>query len=163
MNVLVNSFGHWLQDSPLAYVMDNSSILAVSVSIAHYLSFFLLVGTSVMVDLRILGVAGRNQGVSQFARQFLPWTWAGLCVAVITGFLEFTPDAVTFFSINWFYAKLSVVLGGALLLFVIHTNVRKWDDSSGVPLVAKLIAGISLLLWIAAILSATEVPQQANI
>jgi uncharacterized protein DUF6644 len=163
MNPMLNSFGEWLQHSSLAYVMDNSSVLAVTVSIAHYLSFFLLVGTSVMVDLRILGFAGRNQGVSQFARQFLPWTWAGLCVAVVTGFLEFTPDALTFFRINWFYAKLSVVLGGALLLLVIHTNARKWDDPAGVPLVAKLIAGISLLLWIAAILSATEVPQQANI
>ena len=163
MNGLLNSFGHWLQGSSLAYVMDNSSVLAVGVSIAHYLSFFLLVGTSVMIDLRILGVAGRSQGVSQFARQFLPWTWTGLCIAVITGFLQFTPDALTFFSINWFFAKLSVVLGGALLLFVIHTNVRKWDDVAGAPLAAKLIAGISLLLWIAAILSATEVPQQANI
>ena len=163
MNDSLNSFGLWLQHSSLADVMDNSSVLAVSVSIAHYLSFFLLVGTSVMIDLRILGLTGRKQGVSQFARQFLPWTWAALCVAVISGFLQFTPDAATFLKINWFFAKLSVVLGGALLLWVIHSNARKWDDSGSVPLAAKLIAGLSLLLWIAAILSATEVPQQANI
>ena len=163
MNPFLNSLGEWLQKSSVAYQMDNSAFLAVSVSIAHYLSFFILVGTSVMIDLRILGLAGRNQHVSQFARQFLPWTWTGLCVAVITGFLQFTPDALTFFRINWFFAKLSVVLGGALLLFVIHTNAQKWDDNADVPFVAKLIAGVSLLLWIMAILSATEVPQQANI
>lgn len=163
MNAFMTSFGHWLQNSSVANLMDNSAVLAVTVSIAHYLSFFLLVGTSVMIDLRILGLAGRSQGISQFARQFLPWTWTGLCVAVITGFLQFTPDAVTFFRIDWFYAKLAVVLGGALLLLVIHTNARKWDETVDVPFVAKLIAGVSLLLWLAAILSATEVPQQANI
>src|SRR5689334_20878005 len=113
MNGSLLAFGHWLEQSSLANLMDNSSVLAVSVSIMHYLSFFLLVGTNVIIDLRILGLTGRSQGVSPFARQFLPWTWAGLFVAVVTGFMQLTPDAATFFRINWFFAKLAVVLGGA--------------------------------------------------
>jgi len=143
--------------------MENSAPLAITISIAHYLSFFVLVGTSAMIDLRILGLAGRREGIAEFTRPLFPWTWAGLCVAVVTGTLEFVSEASVFFSIHWFYAKLAVVLSGAVLLFILQRNVSGWERRNTVPAIAKLLAALSLLLWIAAILSATEVPQQANI
>jgi len=161
MQALWMSFGHWLEHTSLANAMENYGFLAIGVSIVHYLSFFVLVGTNVMVDLRLLGLAGTKRNVTQFTEPLLPWTWTGLGLAILTGILQFTPDATTFFQIDWFYAKIAVIVAGVLALLFIQLNVRKWDQS--ISTAAKLIALASLLIWIVAILSATEVPQKANL
>ena len=163
MNPSLISFAQWLEHSSLSKVLENSAPLAVGVSIAHYLSFFILVGTSAIIDLRILGFAGRNQGVAEFTEPFFPWTWTALAVAVATGILEFFPDASIMLTIQWFYVKLLVTLVGAILLVVLQKSVPKWERLHAVHVTAKILAAASLILWIFTILSAAEVPQQANI
>lgn len=161
MQILSMSLGQWLEHNALANAMENIGFLAISVSIVHYLGFFVGVGTNVIVDLRLLGLAGTNRNVTQFTEPLLPWAWTGLGLAILTGFLQFMPDATTILQIDWFYAKLAVIVAGVLALLFIQFNVRKWDQS--ISPAARLIALASLLIWIAAILSATEVPQKANL
>src|SRR5579864_5869907 len=97
MHELLNTIGQWLEHTSVAYQMDNWAFLAILVSIVHYFSFFLLTGPTLMVDMRILGLAGRNQGAAEFTEQFFPWAWTGWGLAVFTGILQSTPDALILF------------------------------------------------------------------
>src|SRR5437016_4162491 len=121
------SIGQWLEHTSFASAIDDTPHALSVISIAHYFSFFMVIGTSVLVDLRLLGVAGRRQRAAEFAGQFLPWTWVSLAVAALSGFLMFVPDATTFLNIHFFSIKMIGLFASVAVVAVIHMNIRKWD------------------------------------
>ena len=87
--------------------------------------------------------------------------WTGFGLALLSGFLMFTPGAGEFFRTNFFLPKLVTILLGFVAVILIRRNVRKWDQSPVPPKGAKLAALISLLIWITALFTAVEVGQYA--
>jgi uncharacterized membrane protein len=148
----------WLQHATWITAIDNSVVASVLVEITHYFSFFLLVGTIVILDLRVLGVAGRRQNVTRLANQLFPLTWAGLAFASLSGFIMFAGDATTFYPNSVFHAKMLVILLAVVFSVIVQRNVRKWDKLPAIPRGAKFVAFVSLVLWIGVILAAVEVP-----
>ena len=163
MGSLVTSFGQWLEHSSLAYAMDNTAYVFTVVSVLHYFSIFVTVGTSVVVDLGLLGAAGRRHRAAALAGQLLPWMWVALVLAALTGFLMFAPDAPTFFRIGFFSWKLLGMAFSIGAVALIHCNVRKWDEAPTLPPAAKAAAVVSILLWIVTLVMALEIAQFANI
>ncbi len=84
--------------------------------------------------------------------------WTFLALALLPGFLEFSVDAGDHVPDLPFRVKLLVVLL-ALDLYSRHPaeNSRAWDHRPALPLGAKVLAVISVALWIGAILSGTEI------
>ncbi len=159
----LHSIGEWLEQTSLSKYMEDSPHLFPAVIAAHFFSLFLLVGTSVVLDLRVLGLAMRRQPVTQLAQQLFPWTWAGLGLAVASGFFMFTPSAGELVVVAYFWIKLGIILAAGVLAFLMQRNARHWDQSPSIPTVAKLLAAISMALWIGALLAAVQVAQYANV
>ena len=159
MHDWVLSFCQRLEKISWLMAIDNSPTMGPGMYIAHYFSIFLLVGTSAIVNLRILVPTGRRQNVTELAEQLFPWTWIAFSIAVVTGLIMFAPDATTFFPRIFFWIKLPVVLLAAVFTLIVQHNVRKWDQSPAIPTQAKLTAFVSLALWIGTILTALEIPQ----
>jgi len=147
-----------LQQADWVAAINNSVAASVFVELTHYFSFFLLVGTIVMVDLRILGLAGRRQTAAQLAGQLFPLMWTALGFAVLSGFILFAGDAVTFFPNPVFRAKMGIILLAVISGLLVQRNATKWEELPAAPLRAKCAAVISLALWIGAILAAVEIP-----
>src|SRR5690348_6250855 len=82
----------WLEQVRWIVALNSSATSAVIVELIHYLSFFLLVGTIVFVDLRILGVAARKQSLAAIAEQLFPLTWLGLLFVTLSGFVLFAGE-----------------------------------------------------------------------
>jgi uncharacterized membrane protein len=135
-----------------------STVGSLIVELTHYFSFFALVGMIAIVDLRVLGITDRRQTATQLADDLFPWIWTGLAFNVLSGLLMFAGAATTFCSNSVFHAKLLVILLAVIFGVIVERNVRKWDGLPTMPTGAKLLALVSLLLWIGAILSAVEVP-----
>ena len=154
------AFGNWLEKSPMAYAVVEWDLLSDFCWVGHFFSFFLVVGTSVAVDVRLLGLGARRQTASELAEQLFPWTWAGLGLATLTGFLYLTPSAWIFFRSSFFFIKLLLTFLAAVSVLLIQWNVRKWDRQSALPPLAKVMAVISLLLWISVLIAGTHVPVQ---
>src|SRR3989442_4366770 len=76
------------------------------VSVVHYSAVFFCVGTIVLLDLRILGVADRNQALSVLAGQLRAWTWIGLGAVAVSGFLLFAVEAGDFAAVIPFCLKI---------------------------------------------------------
>lgn len=147
-----------LQHAGWVTAIDNSVGASVLVELTHYFSFFLLVGTIVMVDLRILGLAERRQNPAQLAEQLFPLMGTGFGLAVLSGFILFAGDAVAFFLNPVFRAKMGIILLAVASGLLVQGNAHKWEQSPAVPLRAKCAAIVSLVLWIGAILAAVEIP-----
>jgi hypothetical protein len=79
----------WIDDSPVSLALRNSRVAVPIVETIHLLAIALGVGTIMVIDLSILGVAMRRQAVPKIARELAPWTWIGFGVALATGLLLF--------------------------------------------------------------------------
>jgi hypothetical protein len=112
----------------------------------------LLVGSTSILDLRLLGWAFRGDSASKLARRYLSWTWAGLAIQVVTGFLLFTSQATKMYGNLSFQIKMLLILLAGVNVFVFHTlayrKVATWDDAPIVPLSARCAGCFSMLLWI---------------
>src|SRR5579859_1318552 len=92
-----------VRNGAILYIYDTFSVI-------HYFSVFIMVGTTALVDLRVLGVGGQRQTVAQVAKQFTPWIWMAVVVGIVSGFFEFAPGAASFAPDHIFEIKMVVIV-----------------------------------------------------
>ena len=146
-----------LQHAGWVTTLATSRWLYGLVSVVHYSAVFFCIGTIVLLDLRILGIADRNQALSQFAGQLRPWTWIGFGSAVVCGFLLFATEAGDYAAVTPFRVKMLIIVLAASSALAKEWGVPNWDRAPVIPVTAKLLALISIVLWLGAILAGVEI------
>jgi hypothetical protein len=129
-----------------------------SVSVIHYLTMLWFIGSMAVVDLRVMGVAARKRNLSELSSQILPWAWTGMVLAIISGFFMFLTDAGDWAPDPVFHVKLIMIILSIVFAILVQRGAPKWAALPEIPTSAKVIAAIALLLWIATILTASEIP-----
>ena len=121
----------------------------------HVLAITFVVGTVVMVDLRLLGVASRGRAVTRLTKEILPWTWGGFAVALVTGGLMFSSAAVKYFDNIPFRLKFVIMMLAGANMAVFHLTTARsmahWDEHPSPPLLAKVAGALSITFWIGVI------------
>jgi uncharacterized membrane protein len=148
----------WLQDNSFIALINGTAWTAAALEIVHYFSMFILVGSMVIVDLRVLGLVGRRQDATQLADWLFPWIWASLALNVLSGFFMFAGTATSYYRNDIFYDKMIVFLLAIIANVIVQKKVGKWNQLPAMPAWAKLIAVVSIGLWIGAIIAGVEVP-----
>jgi len=151
------SFWARLEQAPWVVVYAKSVPIDSAIAALHYFSFFLVVGTITLMDLRLLGLIGWRRSVRQVARQLFPWTWTALGFAIISGFLLFTTEADDFVASKMFLFKLAVMLVGIVLAALIQRQSADLDEQAVIPGSAKFLAIVSLVIWLGVILAGAEI------
>jgi hypothetical protein len=140
----------WLETSGIAVLMRQSLWLYPIVEIVHILGLAILVGSAVLFDLRLLGLA-RGLPVSGLAAHLLRWARASLLLIVPSGLLMFTAHATEMAANPAFRLKLALIAAAALNAAVFHRSVFRtvggWDTGRPAPAPARAAALLSLLLW----------------
>ncbi|MDT8429476.1 MAG: DUF6644 family protein [Pseudomonadales bacterium] len=153
---MLNEFWLSLEYLPLAMEIGATWWFPLLESL-HVISITLLVGSILMVDLRLLGVAALSYAVSKMVRELVPWTLLAFIVAVITGLGLFITRASAHMANPAFQWKLGLLalagLNMAFFHFRSYRQVSLWDGSSTIPWQARLAGAMSLLLWSAVMLS----------
>ncbi len=147
-----------LQHNPWIISLDSSVALTTIFELCHYAGFFLLVGSIALIDLRVLGIAGRSQTPTSMAQQLFPWMWVGFIFALVSGFFMFAGDAVDFYGASFFRLKILALVVALVVGIVVQWRVPRWDRRGSISFGPKILAMISLALWVATILIALEVP-----
>jgi uncharacterized membrane protein YcfT len=129
-----------------------------SVSVIHYLTMFWFIGSMAVVDLRVMGLAAKKRSLSELADQLFPWAWTGMVLAIISGFFMFLTDAGDWAPDPVFRVKLGLIVLSIVFAVLVQRGAPKWSELPEIPVSAKVIAGIALVLWIVTILSASEIP-----
>jgi len=153
----MSHFCEALQQNSWIIALNSSVAITTFFELCHYAGFFLLVGSIALVDLRVLGIAGRGQTATAMAEQLFPWMWTGLILATVSGFLMFAGDAIDFYHASLFQTKMVVLLAALLVGIIVQWQVPRWERRGPMSLGAKSVALLSLLLWIGTILAALEV------
>lgn len=144
-----------IQGSAIAQWMRATNPAMQVVESVHVLAAVLVLGTVLIADARLVGIADGRRAFTRIGRETLPLTWAAFALAVVTGSLMFTTSAATYFANAAFQLKALALLGAGLnmALFQLLTarGIAAWD--SGAPPPAARLAGLaSLLLWAAVVL-----------
>lgn len=146
-------FCQWLDQTSVGTTIRQSLWLFPAIETIHLLGMAALVGTITVLDLRLLGWAMTQRRVSQLAARLIPWAWVGFGVQILTGFLLFSSEAVKIYGNPAFRLKMLFLLLAGLQALIFQTVVPRklpaWDDQPSLPLMAKLMGTISMLLWIA--------------
>ena len=149
--MLFTEFWIWLESRPLAEHIGFTWWFPFLESI-HVLAVGLVVGSILMVDLRLLGVTALSVPASRMTRELIPWTWGAFLLAVITGTGLFMTRASAYIENPAFQIKLiGLFLAGAnMTWFQLRTfkQVDEWDNTAGTPVAARLAGATSLFLWI---------------
>ena len=149
-----------LADSPTrewsVYLLSNVPGLPPIAQSFHILGIAAVAGSILMVDLKFLGLALPNQNVSEMIRRLLPWTWCALAVNAASGSLFVLARPLRYFHNPVAAFKFSLLLAAVALAFVVYWMNRRrhgyWEHSFERLLAARIIAGVSLALWIGVML-----------
>jgi hypothetical protein len=144
-----------IEGTALAEWMRSTVPAMQVVESTHVLAAVMVLGTVLVADLRLLGLADTRRAFTRIGRETLPLTWLAFGVAVITGSLMFTTSAETYFLNAAFRLKALALLAAginmALFQLLTARGLADWDV--GTPPRAARVAGLlSLALWAGVVL-----------
>jgi hypothetical protein len=150
---MIKQFLSDLQATPVGTAIRESTWLFPTIETTHVLCLVLVVGSIIVVDLRLLNLASRERSVRELSEEVLPWTWTAFVCAAITGSLLFSSSAVRYVGIWQFETKMCLLVLAAINMLIfqrgIYRSVDSWDRAPAVPPpAAKLAGGISLVIWV---------------
>jgi hypothetical protein len=152
-------FAQWLETTPWAIPVRTSLWLYPVVQLIHFGGLSMWLGTSVAVDLRLMGVGSRRQTAAQLNEQLFAWNWIGFAIVLIGGFLLFSSAATTFLINLAFLAKLAYLVPSALIWHIIvQLKTRTWGKNPDTPVPAKLAGVLELALWLGVVTAAVLIP-----
>jgi hypothetical protein len=113
----------------------------------HIMALGMLIGTLLIVDLRLLGFGMRRQSVAQVARTLAPWTLLSVALMIITGVLLFMSEAVRLSKSSPFLFKMIFLFCAVTLHFTLHRKAiaSSTGQASGL---GRLAATLSLMCWL---------------
>jgi hypothetical protein len=111
----------------------------------HITSFALSIGTIMLVDLRLLGLALKRASPAQLVKDTGIWTLVGLIVVIFSGLLIFSSDPLRYTYNAGFQWKMIALVVAILFNYTIHRKVAVSGASDGTQ---KLVGALSVLLWV---------------
>ena len=135
----MNPFAEWLSQTALSLAIQSHEWVIPTIQSIHILAICAFVGSVLMIALRILEWAWRDQTLSETQDRFSPWAWWALAVLLVTGLLMIVGEPPRELLAISFWIKMALV-GSAVTLQM--TLIRR-------PL--PPLAAATFLLWLCVI------------
>ena len=132
------------------WLLSSNSIWAYpTVLTLHTFGMMVLVGSALMIDLRLLGF-GRGIPLSSLERMFRVM-WGAFWLNLATGTMLFIADASKRGTQPLFLIKLALVASGITTIVLLRRRVFDGKEPLVISGAAKRLAVTSLLVWSAAV------------
>ena len=134
---MIERFLAWLGETPWSVAFLESLYMWPFVESAHVLTLGLFVGTTAMMDLRLLGIAFRKVPVTAFTGRLLPWTRIGFVIMTATGLLLFYSQPLRYYHNIFFRVKVLVLILAGVNAWIFHRGAHRsagdWDWDTRPP------------------------------
>jgi hypothetical protein len=141
----------WIEHSAVGVWMRSSSVAYPLVNVIHVFGLVLLVGSMLLLDLRLMGFV-RRFALPDVSDILTPLAVAGLLALIGSGLLLFAADAGPLLDNPLFPVKLLFIALGVVNALVFRavwgSRLSHWDQRP--PLAGRLQAAASLLTWLVA-------------
>ena len=155
MHDVLLACGRWLENTPWGVAVRGSSWMYPFIEWIHLTGLSVGMGSSLIVDLRLMGVGRWRQTASELSDGLLVWNWIGIGVALLGGFLLFSADATTYLSNTGFRLKVGILTPLALGWHVlVQKKTLAWTHVEERSAIGKWAGLIEFLLWISVVAAA---------
>jgi hypothetical protein len=151
----LDSFCTWLSLTPTSQTIQTVEWIIPAVQTVHILAVAVVIASVCMVDLRLIGLGDRAETIAAVARRFLPFVWWTLPVLLVTGATLIVAEPARALQNPIFILKMALLLAATGVTLAsqipLGRDAAYWELSSGRRRCARLIASLSIPLWVAII------------
>jgi hypothetical protein len=141
---------HALENTYLGSTIAQSAWLFPAIESIHMFGIVTVVGSTSVLDLRLMGLSFKNDSVPAVVSGTLRWALYGFTVMLVTGILMFISEASRCYSNTGFRWKMLLLalagLNALVFHFTAYRRVERWQQGT-TPFAAKLAGACSILLW----------------
>ena len=116
----------------------------------------MVMGSVLMIDLRILGWAWVDHTLQQTTNRFGPWLTSSLCLLLVTGILMVIGEPVRELVTLSFWLKMGLVALGTAIALIFQRTLRRhesrWEDALVHSPSIKALAILTFLIWVCIII-----------
>jgi hypothetical protein len=148
----VNQFAEWLSHTSFSLAIATHESIIPTIQSVHIAAIGVVLASVLMIDLRILGWAGRDQTLTETTARFGPWLFWALCVLAVSGGLMVVGEPARELLAFSFWFKMCLVAIGSALAVAFRITVRRHEDRWETSLVnrrsIKALAVVTFLIWV---------------
>ncbi len=157
MQDAIGDFISWVVTTPLSRFIQTELWVIPAVQTLHILCVALVFSAAAMVDFKLLGFAGKDQTLETLVQRFLPPAWIALGLLAITGALLIIAEPARSILAGPFQLKMALLLAVIILTVwfqrIVTSNASRWNTPSATIPAARVVAAVSLALWLAIIVA----------
>lgn len=150
----------WFEMTWIGNAMRDHFWLWPTMETLHFIGLSVLFGSLLVIDLRVMGVARYINAA--WAMKFIPVAIIAFVVNLLSGVAFFAGDPFRYaFNLGFQWKMGLIILAGVNALwfwFGEHRELVRLADGEDAPLRAKVIATLSLLIWVAVIVFGRMIP-----
>ena len=141
---LLNTF-HWFEATRIGTYGRHSTYFFPSVEVVHLFGLTLLLGTVLVLNLRLLGAIMPRSSIPEIARATAPLLWTGATLALGSGLFLFLAEAIKCYYNVAFWYKMGSLISAVVFQLIVHQKLKvAAGPSTGFT---KGTGAISLVLW----------------
>jgi hypothetical protein len=158
---MLDSIARALADSPVRtfalYLLGNIPGFPPIIQTVHLLSVVAVMGSVVLINLRVLGLALPSQDASELTRRLMRWTWWALPFLALSG-LVFVFARPNRYLVNPVFGLKFSLLAPAVVLSSIQQRLnggaaRFSDHPAARRTLIRVLAACSLALWLGVVMA----------
>jgi small-conductance mechanosensitive channel len=138
-----------LLQNAIADTLNNTEWAFALAECVHIGGFAISVGTIALVDFRMLNLGLREETAARILRYTEPWTLIALVLVMFSGFALFLSQTSIYLVNLIFPIKMYVLVAALIYNFTVHRRVATMKNPP--PGLSKVVASVSLLLWVAVV------------
>jgi hypothetical protein len=147
VRTLIDRIVQWCYYSrDYAFIRDSKYGVPILQSL-HLTGITLLLGTTLILNLRLIGFGFRQLPLPYLTEQLWRWMKAGMLLTICTGVLVFLPDPTRYAHSGPFRLKMVLLCLALLYHFTLFRKIVRTDPESRPRVRNVAIASVSLLLW----------------
>ena len=107
----------WAESSWLSVEIRASTWQFAILEMIHLVGLTILLGTLMVLDLRLFGIGMKRQKLPDLARDLNAWIWTGLLIVLSSGVLLFFGEPMKLYGNASFHVKMLLLFLGIVLQF----------------------------------------------
>ena len=145
-------FAEWLSTTlPSVYIQEHNAWAIPTIQSIHIVGIAMVMGSVLMIDLRILGWAGMDQTLRQTTRRFGPWLTGSLWLLLATGILMVIGEPVRELVTFSFWLKMALVAVGTVVAAIFQAALERheqpWEETLVHRPSIRGLAILTVLIW----------------